>query len=137
MLGAHYDWPPGNEATAELWLQKAVDQDYGWACYLLAQHRFDADQKYTPAAVDLLRQGAEQKAQPAHLDLGKCYAAGEGVEQNRIEAFAWLSVAVAEEWCPADEELNKLIPDMSPEELEAGKALAEQYIPKFRCYYDR
>jgi TPR repeat protein len=88
-------------------------------------------------AVDLLRQGAEQKAEPAHLDLGRCYAAGEGIEQNRIEAFAWLSVAMAEGWYGADEELNKLIPDMSPEELEAGKALAEQYIPKFRCCCDR
>jgi hypothetical protein len=60
------------------------------------------------------------------------YATGEGTEKNYTEAYAWLSVYNSSEWFHAENELMELIPKMTPEELEAGKALAEEYSAKFR-----
>jgi hypothetical protein len=61
-----------------------------------------------------------------------CYATGEGTEKNYAEAYAWLSVYNSAEWFQAENELIELISKMTPEELEAGKALAEEYSAKFR-----
>ena len=121
------------------WLQLAADKNHSGSQYYLGRCYFDGegvDRDYKKA-VELFQKSAMARDPEAHLKLAECYILGLGVKQDRIEAFAWLSVASAEEWCPADEELSKLIPKMSPEELEAGKALAEQYIPKFQCHYDQ
>jgi len=126
-LGDHYDWRVNNPVEAVKWFKMAADQGSAFAYYMLSQCHLDESDKYTSEAVALLRKSAELRSEIAQEALWRCYATGEGTEKNYAEASAWLSVYNSSKWFGAEIELMELIPKMTPEELEAGKALAEKY----------
>ncbi len=143
-LGIEYDWPPGNEDKAFYWLEKAAAQGHGVGCYFFAQHHLVDNEnfhgKYCAKGVELLRRSATAsigRCTDAYLPLGCCLARGEGVKQDRVEAFAWFSVLKADDGYGWKDEMDKLIPQMTQEELLAGAALAAEYIEKYRFNYDQ
>nr|WP_256353538.1 hypothetical protein [Aeromonas sp. sif2416] len=66
--------------------------------------------------------------------MGVSYAQGEGVPQNHVQAYAWLSVAATTGLKLATETRDLVARSMTPSQLEKGQELAasyfEQYPPK-------
>ncbi|GEM_PF-5938178 len=129
-LALYYEDIKTGEANAKKWYQSAIDQGHDWACYFFAQWFLD-EEKYTAEAVELIRLAAERKLWLAHSILGKCYAVGEGVERNLVEAYAWLSLAMLSDYNEEKPEFDKIILEMNQEELKQAKLLTSRYTELF------
>jgi TPR repeat protein len=76
-------------------------------------------------AAELYRCAAEAGHYPSQARLGHLYAHGIGVEKDRIEAFAWLSLAAQHGVGTALNALESVIREMSAEEKREGLARAQ------------
>jgi len=70
------------------------------------------------------RKAGEQGLSDAQYALGQNYFTGEGVPRNNIEAYAWFSLAAAQENRLAINARNKIIRQMTRAELEEGNRRA-------------
>jgi TPR repeat protein len=79
------------------------------------------------AAVKWYRRAAEQKEPKAAYALGLCYADGDGVSQDWIEAYKWIAIAGAQGQANAVAFLpvleKKLTPEQKARALELAKAV--------------
>lgn len=83
------------------------------------------------------RKAAEQGDALAQFHLGQMYESGKGIPQNYVLAYAWLSVAVANEISePTDHELAIQLRDevgqkLPPHALSEAQQLAAQYFEQY------
>ena len=85
-------------------------------------------------AIELFRRAALQGDAGAANCLGYSLQSGDGVERDLVEAYKWLSLALARN---ASEEtkqratlnIERLLPLMTPSEIEEGKKRAAQFVP--------
>lgn len=129
MIYATGDGVPEDTAVALQWMEKAAEQGHRQAQYELGSYyTLDHLARDYAKAADWLRRSAEQGYAPAQTSLGILYAAGQGVQQDFAEAFAWLSLA--EEFGPnelAAESKRKVLKYLTPEELTRGLDLTDAY----------
>jgi TPR repeat protein len=52
------------------------------------------------------RKAAEQNYAPAQFNLGYCYANGQGVGKNKVEAVKWYRKAAEQNYTPAQSNLG-------------------------------
>jgi TPR repeat protein len=76
------------------------------------------------------RKAAEQNYAPAQFNLGRCYAKGEGVKQDYVEACAWYDLAAKtlESAAKSRDALEKQ--QMSPEQVVAVQKRAKELRAK-------
>jgi TPR repeat protein len=67
---------------------------------------------------------AEAGNPEAQFLLGTLYARGQGVQQDRVEAYKWYAAAAAQQMDGASASLKKLASGMSAEELDQGRRAA-------------
>ena len=71
------------------------------------------------------KKAAEDGAAIGQLKIGKAYHAGEGVPQDNLYAYMWMSLAVKQGLgATAEEALRKISADMTSSEIEEAKKLA-------------
>jgi cell division septation protein DedD len=83
----------GDYAAGIASLQPLVDSGDGYATWKLAEIYLDGHGGSFAEGVGLLQKAAEAGEPDAQARLGVMYAKGDGVAQNDIEAFKWLSLA--------------------------------------------
>lgn len=84
--------------------------------------------RHDPDLAEDLRVEAMKGNLDAQYGLGLVYAEGRGVEQDEVEAFAWLSVAMLE-GDPDAEELRIIVSrNLNMEQVRTAIARAGQYI---------
>jgi TPR repeat protein len=86
-------------------------------------------------ALKWFRKGALRGDGGAANCLGFSYQIGNGVDADVVEAYKWLTIAIAEDNDPqgsanATVNLKKLVPKMTPEQIEEGKKRAAEFHPE-------
>jgi TPR repeat protein len=66
----------------------------------------------------MVPQAAEQGLAEAQYNLGSCYAKGDGVAKDNVEAYKWLSLARSQGNEVARTDLNSLAKQMTPEQTD-------------------
>ncbi|MEJ5210061.1 MAG: hypothetical protein WHV61_01330 [Burkholderiales bacterium] len=89
--------------------------------------------RHDPELADALREEAMKGDRDAQFGLGLVYAEGRGVEQDAVESYAWLSVAVLGGDADADELRDVVRQDMSGEEVQAALARAADYVSRIEA----
>ena len=80
--------------------------------------------------LEKLKHDAKQGKAKAQFDLGRKYAEGDGVDQNNVQAYAWLTLAYTQGKKDAVEYVEKLemTPDQVTQAQNLSKTLLEQDI---------
>lgn len=121
---------------------KAIPSDYSQAIkwFQLAANKGNINSMNSIGLMYLKGMGLEQNYQSAaawfekaamlgqeasQRHLGNLYAIGHGVKQDYVRAYAWLSLAIEQNFTPAEVDKESIIKNMSPEEINAGKLLAD------------
>ena len=121
---------PENDAEAVKWYRKASDQGLAEAQYSLG-FMYDTGSgvpENDAEAVKWYRKAAAQGAADAQYNLGLMYAYGEGVPENNIRAYVWWSTAKTQGHADAASNIDILKPQMTPQQIADGQALAS------KCY---
>ena len=79
-------------------------------------------------AAEWFKGAAEQGEAEAQYNLGICYANGYGVIQNKVIAYAWFSVVRENMLNEANECMDILEKELSPDEIDQGLSIAECYL---------
>ncbi|TFZ56740.1 sel1 repeat family protein [Methylorubrum sp. Q1] len=116
-----------DRAEGARWLERAAASGDVMAAYNLATLLAKGDGlPADPArAADLYRSAAQAGHYPSQARLGHLYAQGIGVERDRVEAFAWLSLAAGHGVGTALNALEVICKEMSAEEKREGAARAQ------------
>ena len=78
-------------------------------------------------AVIWYRKAGVQGLAEAQFNLGLCYARGEGVAADRIEAWRWLQLGANQEYPKAAEEREKVQKLMTAKEQEEARARVDHF----------
>jgi len=73
------------------------------------------------------RKAAEEGDAHAQFNLGIMIAHGQGEEQDYLESYKWVSLAIAEMGERAIDARNALVVKMSPEEVEAASEMVRDW----------
>jgi TPR repeat protein len=84
--------------------------------------------RHDPELAASLREEAMKGDHDAQYGLGLVYAEGRGVEQDEVEAYAWLSVAALDGDPDADALREVVMQDMASAEIEMAVQRAAGYI---------
>ena len=79
-------------------------------------------------AVKWFRKAAAQGRADAQSELGFMYGTGKGVPENSIRAYVWFSMAKTQGDTGAASNIDILKPQMTPQQIADGQALAS------KCY---
>ncbi len=79
---------------------------------------------------DWYRKAAEQNEAKAAYALGLCYADGDGVPRDLVEAYEWLAIAAARGQKPAIEFLPVLERKLTPEQKAKALDQAKEVLLK-------
>jgi hypothetical protein len=83
------------------------------------------------AAAEEYRFAAEKEHSEAQHHLGYMYFRGEGVQQDYVQAYMWLTVAAAGSERSAEENRDlEVSPKMTPAQIAAAQKLAREWIKK-------
>ncbi|MEO1767095.1 hypothetical protein [Thiobacter aerophilum] len=93
--------------------------------------------RHDPDLAVALREEAMKGDRDAQFGLGLIYAEGRGVEQDAVESYAWLSVAVLGGDADADLLRDVVCQEMSGEEVQAALARAADYINRIEVAHTR
>ena len=85
-------------------------------------------QSHTPSQVFNLVLAAQNGSVEACIEVGRCFAGGDGVPENQVAACAWLVLAAANGSEAAEAELVLLRSRLSPEEIQEAEAQAKEYF---------
>lgn len=124
-----------NSDSAIKYITIAAEKGYAPAQYDLAlrirkgeDYRFGAKQTHK-----LLKIAAEQGYARAQYELGRCQANGlHGIPKNPVEAYAWLSTAIANGLPDEAKALIILKTQLSPADLETATQKAAEFSAKFK-----
>jgi TPR repeat protein len=86
--------------------------------------------RHDPELASALRVEALKGDRDAQYGLGLVYAEGRGVEQDNVEAFAWLSVAILGGDPDAAALRDIVLQDMQADEVRTGLARAAEYVSR-------
>lgn len=75
---------------------------------------------------DEIRSAAQQGDMKAQFNLGLMYATGEGVPENFVKAYSWVSIARAQGLTRADATKSYLREAMSPEQMAEAQSLSSR-----------
>jgi TPR repeat protein len=124
---------PQNYTEAVKWLHLAAKQGDTAAlsllggCYYLGS---GVAKDYAEAA-RCLRLAAEKGDVVAQYNLGGRYYRGEGVPKDCAQAYAWTHIAATQEHEGAKKLQSICLQEMTPEQIEQGQKLAQEYAEKF------
>ena len=113
---------PRDLTNAERFLQQAAGQDDPIAEYLLGSIKLER-QDYKTAA-DLFRKSAEQGLPQAQQQLGQMLERGQGIREDKLEAYVWLLVSFDAGNQSAATDLSALEGDLGSTNLEQAKSKA-------------
>jgi len=80
-------------------------------------------------ANEWLSKAANQGDDVGQLTLGVMYVEGQGVSSSNVQAHMWLSLSAQQGNESAQYRLERLVPDMSQEEIAEAEQLAEDWKP--------
>ena len=86
-----------------------------------------------PPALEELIERAEQGYAGAQYNLGVMYMNGQGVPQDNVQAYVWISLAVSRAGNPNAWQLDALAQvamAMTPEQIAEAQRLAREWRPK-------
>lgn len=107
-------------AQAASYLEAAAEQNHVKAQLALAElHR--AQSPDDPRAREWLRRAASQNSAEAQYALGLSYSEGSAGSVDNLEAYVWLSRAVLNGYERARSYLEKVAPQLTPEQLEVAQ----------------
>ncbi len=81
-------------------------------------------------AVKWFGKAAEQNDAMAQCILGLCYARGQSVVQDKVEAYKWLLLATAQGIESAKKAVSILEKFMTQEQIANGQRLANKFKPR-------
>jgi TPR repeat protein len=136
---------PENDAEAVKWYRKAAEQGSAVSQVNLGfmYRKGEGVPKNDAEAVKWYRKAADQGNASAQFELGVMYAVGEGVPvpefiipwfseegapNNNTRAYVWWSMAKTQGHAQAATKIDKLKPQMTPQQIADGQALAT------KCY---
>jgi len=136
-LGVRYMLGQGvarDYSAAEKWFIEAAEGGNGDAQYNLGGIYLNEmpDENRTPdpaRAAHYLSMAANQNVADAQYSLGTLYAAGNGVKQDNVAAFMWLSLGEKNGNPNSAAALNELEKKMSPQDIAEGKSRVESWQP--------
>ncbi len=99
----------------------SADLEAGWQAYLRGDYA---------TALKEWRPLAEQGIAKAQSSLGLMYEYGEGVPQDDVQAYMWLSLAAAQGNELARKARDIVAKKMTPAELAEAQRLAREWTPK-------
>ena len=82
-----------------------------------------------PEAYAWFSKAAAQGEDIAQLTLGVMYTEGQGIPQDTVHAHKWLSLSAAQGNPSAASRLEKLVAEMSAEQITEAQKLAEEWTP--------
>ena len=109
-------------ASAERWLRQAADQGDPFAQYLLGSIRQERND-YSGAA-EWFRKGADQGLPQAQKRLGLLLKQGQGVAENKFEAYVWLLLSFEAGNRTVADDLKQLEAELGSNQVEQAKAQA-------------
>jgi TPR repeat protein len=120
-----------DDPQALRWMTKAAEQGHASAQYEVGSYYvLPPDQDYGKAAY-WLRKAAEQGYARAQFSLSTLYYAGYGVEQDRLEAYAWMALAVFNGDPEAFDKLMDIKAGFTQGEFEQAHERAQRYQEKY------
>ncbi|MBI4375100.1 MAG: SEL1-like repeat protein [Elusimicrobia bacterium] len=105
---------------------KSVDAQVALGSML---HRGDHLPQDCKQSVGWFRKAAQQGSTDAYYMLGSMYGDGHGIEKDQVEAYAWYLLAMEKGHARAHEEMTKIEPKLTSEQLAQAKRWAEEYRP--------
>lgn len=87
-------------------------------------------EKNLPEAVKWFQKSAEQGYFMAQAVLGRCYAKGEGVPQDYVEAYFWLSLAAEVKSTDSKAMQQEVVQHLTPETLASLDVRLKEWAPK-------
>ena len=88
-----------------------------------------------PEHVAMIAEHALQGNRDAQYALGLCYAEGRGIEEDHIEAYYWLSLAIEQGDRDAELLRQVLQQSMSLQQINAADQLTRNYLVNLDRYY--
>jgi TPR repeat protein len=131
----HARQDPGKLPEAIDWLQKAAGQNNTQAMFDLGVMYLNGDGVETDLqrARELFTTVAQRKSPGAQIMLAQMYATGKGVQQDYVQAVAWLTVAIDQGRLKSTDAASVkafrdgLTAGMTPEQQKQAKDLASQF----------
>jgi TPR repeat protein len=124
---------PPDYGEALKWYTMAAEQgDSGAQFEVGIMYRLGAPgypKNYSEAA-KWFRKAAEQGKTGAQYNLGNFYRFGQGVPQDCVHSYAWLSVAASQRYRKAIASLDSLTAEMTPQQIEKGRDLSARLLEK-------
>lgn len=77
--------------------------------------------------IKALKKAAEQGMAEAQHNLGLMYARGEGIPENRVQAYAWFSIAAAQGDDSARDNKEIVAKNMTSAEIAEAQKLSRKY----------
>jgi len=115
-----------DERAARRWIGQAAERGNAAAQFELGSYYTLEPHRDYGRAADLLRKSALQGFAPAQTSLAMLYLAGAGVSEDRVEAYAWLLLALAQSERDAVGLEADLRVELSDGELAKARELARQ-----------
>jgi len=116
--------PPRDLNEASAWLEKSAAQDNPFAEYLLGKVALERND-YSRAA-EFFRDAAKQGLPQAQLHLALLLTAGQGVPQDRVEAYVWMLVSRNSAVKANAADLQALESELSSSQIEQAKSRARE-----------
>jgi len=116
------------------WYFKSAEQDHAWAQAMLGRmHEIGTVvvAQNEKQAIKWYRRAAEQGNSYAQISLARMYEDGIGTPQDYKEAYAWYSVATADDPAVAVDRA-RMAEKLTPDQLLKGQELAKKYFEKYQ-----
>jgi len=124
-----------NLELARYWFHQAADQGDAEAQYQLGmfydQEIIPEDVRNPFLAAPWFRKSAEQGHVGAQYRLARLYRSGEGIPEDRVQAYAWLNVVAARGPGRVQEQKEELAEIMTPEQIAKAQELSAVLWEKF------
>jgi len=88
------------------------------------------------AAISLWRSAAEQGNIEAQRNLGLMYGKGQGVEQDDVQAYAWLNAAATQGDTVAEQSRDYAFQQLTGTRLKEAELLAGQYVERYVAAFE-
>jgi len=111
---------PRDLNTAETWLQKSANQGDPFGQYLLGRIRLERNDY--PKAADWFQKAAMQGLPQAQQHLGELLKQGQGVNEDKFEAYVWLLVSFDAGNQSVATELSGLEGDLGSNRVDEAKS---------------
>ena len=124
--GVTVNWTEGAE-----WYQKAAEQGHAEAQYKFGIYCGEGGVKDYAEMIKWYYRSANQGYSKAQNSLGRCYAKGQVVTRNLVEAYKWCNLSNDSMSFKYDvEELSRIKQMMTPDQIAEAEKLIREFKPK-------